>query len=65
MHSEKIGIIGRGYVGNRLEREFTEKCKVKTGYSGLRDTSVRRFGNRHSGKQGTVIPVMETASATP
>ena len=34
-------------------------------YSGLRDTGVRGFGNRHSGSQKTMIPGMETIHTMP
>ena len=36
-----------------------------TEYSGLRDTGVRGFGNRHSGSQKTMIPGMETIHTMP
>ena len=34
-------------------------------YSGLGDTTVRSFGNRHSGIKETAIPVLETNHIVP
>ena len=41
--------------------DFIIQCE----YSGLRDTGVRGFGNRHSGSQKTMIPGMETIHTMP
>ena len=47
-----------------LQALFPQKCRLNE-YSGLRDTGVRGFGNRHSGSQKTMIPGMETIHTMP
>ena len=51
--------------GNPLRGSFYGHTAKIIEYSGLRDTGVRGFGNRHSGSQKTMIPGMETIHTMP
>ena len=63
--NEKPDAIYVGMKGFTSRPARTDFSPEEIEYSGLRDTGVRGFGNRHSGSQKTMIPGMETIHTMP